>query len=388
MPREPIDPALPVRLLTLRDVKGTRLAAALTALVLAGAACSGSDAGTTTTDAPRVAAAAAPPATAAPTITTTSTTTTTTTTTTLPPTTTTTLPPPSSPLNGVPVDDPATLERRVVAVKIDNHPNARPQSGLLDADAIYELRVESGITRFIALFHAADSGYLGPVRSGRPTDPTLIKPVGDVFQISGAQPWVLSLIRSRGVNIVDEGSTTFRIRGRSAPHNLYTDTQRIRDVADARGYADDPPAGLYQVGAWDPMPTEVAATITLGWASGNTVVWEWDGEHYLRTQQGRVHEWADADGNRSQIAMDVLVVLEGRLYTASGNSGSSVPATDTVGSGTATVFAGGTVKTGTWQRDAIDEAFTLLDDAGEPLPVPPGKPWISVFPSGNTVSWE
>ena len=98
----------------------------------------------------------------------------TTTTTTAPPTTTTTtttIPEPevSAAINGLPAEDDL-VDRRVVAVKIDNHPNARPQSGLDVADAVYEVLVEAGLTRFIALFHQSDADHVGPNRSGRPTD--------------------------------------------------------------------------------------------------------------------------------------------------------------------------------------------------------------------------
>ncbi len=367
-------------------VKALRLAV-LVALIAAGCSGSASDTTVPTTAAAPTTTAPPPTTTSTSSTTTTSTTTSTTTTTT---TTTTTLPPPASALNGVAAADEAALERRVIAVKIDNHSRARPQSGLQDADAVYELRVESGITRFIALFHGADSEFLGPVRSGRPTDPTLVRPTGTVFQISGAQPWVLRLIRNRGVTIVPEGSTTFRIRSRRAPHNLYADTTRIRAWADARGIADDPPPALFPSGEWSPQPGVAATRITMPWADGNTVVWEWDGERYLRSQQGQEHEWVDADGARGRVAADVLVVLEGRLYTASppGGDGSSVPATDTVGSGEAIVFAQGGVATGTWSREAIEDPFTLTTASGAPLAVPPGVPWISMFPRNRTVTWE
>lgn len=363
-----------------------RSAAVLFAVAAIASACSGSSADTSTTTVPP------PPTTTAiaPTTTSTTTTSTTTTSTTTSTTTTTTLPPPASALNGLAVADETVLDRRVVTVKIDNHARARPQSGIQEADAVYEMRVESGITRFIAVFHGADSEYLGPVRSGRPTDPTLVRPLGTVFQISGAQPWVLRLIRNRGIDIVPEGSTTFRVRGRSAPHNLYADTTRIRTWADDRDIADDPPPALFPTGEWAPTPGETATEITMNWADGNTVVWTWDGERYLRTQQGQEHEWVDVDGNRGRVAADVLVVVEGRLYTASppGGDGSSVPATDTVGSGDALVFAQGGVATGTWERADIAEPFTLTDADGEPLAVPPGFPWISVFPSNRAVTWQ
>ncbi|MFZ0491675.1 MAG: DUF3048 domain-containing protein [Acidimicrobiia bacterium] len=163
------------------------------------------------------------------------TTSTVTTTTTTQPTTTTTEPVVLAPLNGLPVTDPTTIDRRVLAVKIDNHPAARPESGIQEADAVIELPVE-GITRFMALFNVNDSTYLGPVRSGRPTDPTLVKPLGGTFAISGAQSWVLDIIHKDDVPmIVDSRPGMFRISSRAAPHNLYGDTTALRQVADDRG---------------------------------------------------------------------------------------------------------------------------------------------------------
>jgi len=79
---------------------------------------------------------------------------------------------------------------RVIGVKIDNHWNARPQSGINKADAVFEIPVEANLTRFIAVFHDSDADYLGPMRSGRPTDPTVLAPLNATFIISGAQPWV------------------------------------------------------------------------------------------------------------------------------------------------------------------------------------------------------
>ena len=75
----------------------------------------------------------------------------------------------ASPLNGMASQNELNLDRRAIGVKIDNHVNARPQSGVLDADLVVETRVEAGFTRFIAFFHDNDSDYIGPIRSVRPT---------------------------------------------------------------------------------------------------------------------------------------------------------------------------------------------------------------------------
>jgi hypothetical protein len=293
------------------------------------------------------------------------------------------------PLNGLPADDPALLDRGVLAIKIDNHWNARPQSGIQEADAVYELLVEAGLTRFISLFHANDSDYLGPMRSGRPTDPTLLKPLGAIFTISGAQDWVISRIVGSGVQIIGEvRPATFRISSRSAPHDLYVDTTQLREYGDRQGYESEPPADLFSWGDFE--PTEAAEEITLRFSPETTVVWDWDGERYLRSINGVESEWLNGDGETGRISTDTLVVLFARRYTASppaGTGGSSVPAMDTVGRGRALVFADGGVAEGVWERDDINDMFELTDPNDETLIVPAGRPWISVFPDNRTVSW-
>ncbi len=299
---------------------------------------------------------------------------------------------PVSQLNGLPTGEDTDLDRRVVAVKVDNHPDARPQSGLQEADAVMELIVEGGLSRFIALFHESDSEYVGPVRSVRPTDPTLVRPLDAVLQISGGQPWVQNIVSGAGVNFLSESaSSTFRISGRSAPHNLYASTPAIRELADERGWPDEPPAD----GAWftfgTPPPADATAeTVTLDWSSQQPVpvVWRWDGEQYLRSYGETPHEWVDAEGERGQIATDTLVVLTTPLYTASGSSGSSVPALETTGTGTAYVFVDGSVIEGTWQRDEITEAFSLTTADGATIELPAGRLWVSVFPDSRPVTWE
>jgi hypothetical protein len=301
-----------------------------------------------------------------------------------------------SPLNGMGVEDPELLNRRVIAIKIDNHWDARPQSGIEQADAVYELLVEGGLTRFIALFHHSDTEYLGPVRSGRPTDPTLVKFLGAPLQISGAQPWVVSIILGDGVNLLgDTGATTFRIHTRSAPHNLYGSTILMREEADRRGYPDDPPAEpIFDFG--DPTPGDPGAErINLDWSDNPIVHWEWTGTEYIRFNGDTPHTWRSApvEGEEvvdTQIAMDTLVVLEAPKYWASSSNGagSAVPALDTVGTGKAYVFYDGLVVEGQWQRDTIDERFELSLDDGTPIVVPAGRLWISVFPDNRPITWE
>lgn len=370
-------------------VKKRTIIAMAAVIAVAATACSSASADETTTT---VALTTLPPVTTteAPTTTTTSTTTTSTTTST---TTTTVVPLPQSPLNGVGVveDLQDNLDRRVVAVKIDNHPDARPQSGLQEADAVYELLVEAGLTRFIALFLESDSEYVGPIRSLRPTDPTLVKPLDATLQISGGQAWVKSVARSYDVPYIGETQpNTFRIprNGRATERTLFGTTLGMRERADRLGLSDEPPPMWFEFA--EPTPTAGAATtVDLRWAAQTRVRWEWDGEHYVRFAGNEPHNWQDVEGNEEQVAFDTLLVLSARKYTARpSGSGSSVPALDTVGSGEATLFYDGGAVSATWQRSSADDPFELIAGDGSELVLPGGRLWISVFPTVGTLDWE
>ncbi|MGI9667633.1 MAG: DUF3048 domain-containing protein [Acidimicrobiia bacterium] len=355
---------------------------ALTAIALVASACSGDSADDTTTT---TSTTLAPVTTvAAPE---------TTTTTETPETTTTTTEPElevADSINGLPASDDL-IDRRVIAVKIDNHPKARPQSGLQLADAVYEIRVEGGLTRFIALFHQNDSEYVGPNRSGRPTDAAVLKHFDPVFQVSGAQPWVQKVFRAEGVRIVyDNGVATYRISTRSAPQNLYMSTEALRGYADDIGWADDNPGNLFPYGE-PTQSAEQAEIVTIEFSDADPSVWHWDGEMYQRFIGDEPHMWVDEDGEQGQIAFDTVVAMKGQQYVASppsGSSGSSVPATKTTGSGDAYVFSNGTVTAGTWSRETTSDPFDLFTEDGDQIVIAPGRIWISIVPDTRPITWE
>ncbi|MDH4116343.1 MAG: DUF3048 domain-containing protein [Acidimicrobiia bacterium] len=301
---------------------------------------------------------------------------------------------PRSPINGLPVDDAESLDRRVVALKVDNHPDARPQSGIQLADGIFEIRVEGSITRFMALFHNSDAEYLGPTRSGRPTDAKLIRPLEATLFISGAQGWVQRGIRNVGIEFFVEPPGMFRIPERRAPHNLYSNTVELRAFADEREVPDTPPpTALWEFGELS-ASSAPAAEIDVSFARGFVVTWSWNGSQWERSLNGDESNFqVDFETEPERITADTLVMIEGRFFTdgpGAGQSGSPVPSTDTVGTGRAFVAAEGKIVEGTWARENAEDPFVLTDLAGSPMLVPPGHPWISIVPdaSGGDVTWR
>ena len=328
------------------------------------------------------------------TTTTTTLTTTTSTTTTLPP-----IPPSTvhkgdtSLLNGLPVSSPDEIDGRILAVKIDNHPTATPQSGVERADAVIELMVE-GITRFITIWHESDTGYLGPVRSGRPTDSRLLPAFNQpTFAISGAQDWVQRLLRSQDIHLISETRpATVRVSHRSAPHNLYADTGLLREIADERGHNDSPPPA--PIWAFGPMPETlpVVESVTMNF-EGSLVHWDWDPltRSWLRSAYGEESRWITLGGEQGRLRTQVLVALftqQGKTAPPPGVGGSALPSSEVTGTGKAFVFAEGRVAEGTWEREKDTDWFTLKGSDGETLHVPPGKVWISLVPNSSGLEYE
>jgi hypothetical protein len=285
----------------------------------------------------------------------------------------------------LPVTDPTLLDRRLLAVKIDNHPNARPHSGINHADAVFEIRVE-GITRFLTLWMQSDAEFLGPMRSGRPTDATLLAALNQpTFAISGAQGWVQQMITSNGINLLTETTpAAFRVSFRRAPHNLYVTTAGLRADADARDYEDLPPTGpIWEFG---PMPANAAAANLVHVDfRGTDVDWTWDDASgtWLRSADGRESGWRDEDGTEGRIGVPVLIGLESEQYSNNG-----LPSSHTTGSGQAWVFADGKVVEGTWERETETEWYTLTDADGNTIKVPPGQAWISLVPDIGGLTYE
>lgn len=298
----------------------------------------------------------------------------------------------TSPLNGLPASGLA-IQRRVIAVKIDNAFPARPQSGIERADAMMELMVEGGLSRMVGLFHQSDVAYIGPVRSVRPTD-ALLESLGATVGISGAQPWIADMVAAEGVPIIREGQvgppTMFRIGGRSPPYNLYTSSIELRREADRRGYPDEGPPELFKFGSFQYGDAPTANTVEVSWSDPVSTVWAWDGGRYQRSMGTTPHFWRDATGSTGRIAADTLVVIFGQYYEVGappGVAGSIVPAMATIGSGRMLVFSRGRVLEGIWSRPDNESWFTFTVKGAE-LVVPPGIPWIHVIPHDRPVTWS
>ena len=289
-----------------------------------------------------------------------------------------------APLRGTPAD-PAAMTHPSIAVKIDNHADARPQVGLNRTDLVFEELVEGGFTRYVAVWHSDVPDAVGPVRSIRPMDPGIAGPLRGIIAYSGGQQYFVDLMKSTElVNIVfDEDDSLFeRADDRPGPHDV------ILAAAEAvRRNASLPPPGVqFTYGTADPLAApSLAATPTshleLAFAEGTLRSWDWDPTAFawLRSQD----DVPDLDATGERVRATNVVTMR----VAVDWPYEEVPLTVMAGSGEAWVSVAGRTAHGTWSKADDRAPIVLTADDGSPLRLAPGNAWIELVPGEGSAAF-
>ena len=282
-----------------------------------------------------------------------------------------------------PLVSPFTGERvkrlgPVLAVKIDNIVYARPQTGLTDADIVYVMPVEGGLTRFLAIFSSHIPPVIGPVRSARQDDLELLRQFGrPAFAWSGAQPQLTRVVER--AKIVDLYAALvggyYRNYSRIAPYNLYANTHTLlheaKGASKARniGFKFGPPdrGGRRARSASVSYP---AASYRFTWShrTGRWLVWI-DGARAETTEH-------------QQMSAATVVIQHTTVRTSYFKEyGRKPPYAETTGHGTAIVLRNGKAYRARWSRPTQDGGTTFTTLSGQPMRFAPGPVWIML--TGN-----
>jgi hypothetical protein len=284
------------------------------------------------------------------------------------------------PLTGLPNQDASTLDRPAMVVKIDNHPSARPQLGINQADIIFEENVEK-LTRYAAVFHSQGSDPVGPIRSGRFQDINLVGSLNKpLFVWSGGNEKVSKAIKDS--DLVDLSYTVANKDGgfgrdsdRSAPHNLIAETTKLWTLAPEGASAPQQQFAYRSASDANTSASKDVAGVKVS-MDGVKVQWDWDKttNEFIRIQDGT----PVVDTEDVQLAVPNVVVLEVEY------SNRYSPTSKTVGDGKAYIFTNGVVYEGTWSREDRLEPFTLKDSAGAVIKLTPGQTFVEVARAGKT----
>jgi hypothetical protein len=301
-----------------------------------------------------------------------------------------------NPLTGLVVSDPAVLQRRPIAVKVSNIARVRPQSGLNNADLVFEHVTEGSITRLTAVFYTNDSTKIGSVRSGRIVDLEIPIMYDAAFAYSGASGPLRLMFRDSlffdRIISPDFGHGGFeRISNPNKPNEffedtLYTNTNTLRFILNERGQNVPP---TFQNGmAFHPVPPAggtAAGTIEIAYPATNAF-WQYE------PGSGRYRRWSDGvphtDANTGeQLNFKNIIVLAAHHQNTDiveDTLGSLSIQIQVWGEGPVSIFRDGQRFEGRWRRDNPGDMLTFYDLEGNLLPLSPGNSFFQLVPLGFT----
>lgn len=296
-----------------------------------------------------------------------------------------------SPLTGLAVD-PDVATNPIFGAVVENHSDARPQSGLSEAGVVYEALAEGGITRFLAFFLDNRPASIGPVRSlrtyfvdwGLEFNAPVIHAGGNADALDEVGPLGL-----KDINALLGGPSQYfsRASDRVAPHNLYTTGSQIDAALKAYKYdsASSFTPNLRKSDEPTNNPTHPDIYIDYSY-TGYQVEYKYDQgcNCYNRFMAGAPH--VDRNSGKQIQVKNVVVEYMPTNYGKT-RFGEDTVLMGTPGSGKAVVFRDGGAVEGTWNKSAHNDRTKLLDAAGKEIPLDKGNTWYSIVPTTKTVNY-
>ncbi len=309
-----------------------------------------------------------------------------------------TLAPNACPLTGQIVKDPALLERRPLAIKIQNVGIARPQYGLPEADIVYEHLSEAGITRFTAIYLCQDVTKIGSTRSARFIDLEIPAMYKSLMAFSGTSAGLYPKFLNAdfydrefcyGWGLHPEGfyrDKELREQGVPIEHTLFADPAKIWEIATELGINQRQDLEAMHFSAEAPDGGEPATHIQIPYPHRDMVVdYRYDAEQgvYLRWDGSMPH--LDAVSGEQISVTNVLVLyathVDTDIYEDEPRRNHPSVQIQLWGTGRAVIFRDGMAFEGLWARPKREDMVVFRDSAGQvPIPLKPGNIWIQLVP--------
>lgn len=285
----------------------------------------------------------------------------------------------SVPFTGELTEDENTL--RPVLATLNNHPLARPQSGISDADIIYEFIAEGNVTRLLALFQSELPNEIGPIRSARDYFVEVAKGLDAFYVAHGYSPDARSLLESDYVDHVNgiqyDGTLFKRSSDRKAPHNSYISNESILSAEESSNSPmeiNKMPSLSFHESIEDAKIGESASSMAIrnGSHPNFTSTYMYNEDH--GTYERMVNDIVTIDkANNKQVELSNVLVFEARHETIDAEGRQLI---DLESGGKALLFQAGIVKEIEWEN--IDGILTPTEE-GISAKLVPGKTWIHII---------
>ena len=288
-----------------------------------------------------------------------------------------------SPFTGLPLKE--DYYSRAVAVSIENSPAARPQSGLNEAEIVYEFMTEGGITRFLALFWPEIPEKVGPIRSARPFLIETAAAYDSLFLHAGASPdgfQMLSEIEIINLDQIYQSQYYWRSSKRQAPHNLYSGRPSLSPY-------------LSQISAREyPEQFEfLTASVVSDFIEAEEISIDYWGDYEVLYRynklENRYQRYLNdfdtphtVESGETISAKNIIVqYVETQTKDRAGRLD-----LDLDSGGKMELFRDGIVIEGSWEKTG-QYNISYLTSSGEKIMVNPGETWIQVVPSTTEVGY-
>lgn len=285
------------------------------------------------------------------------------------------------PLTGV--GSETKTDGRAVAVIINNHPKARPQSGLHKADIVYEILAEGDVTRFLAVFQSEKPDNMGPVRSARDYYVDLAKGLDALFIAHGYSEEARELLERGYVDnlngMVYDGTLFKRASFRDAPHNSYITYENVLKGAKEKKYSMDqsPPEFKFLTEDESKSVTgDEAKSVMISYSASGIFdsIYEYDAsvgkyKRYSNGDQTIDHE------SKEPILIDNLFIIETTHQVIDEAAHKEI---DLESGGSGYLLQKGKVIQVEWKND---NGVIVPVSNGEVVPFVQGKTWVNVIPT-------
>ncbi|SFB15224.1 Protein of unknown function [Lentibacillus halodurans] len=292
------------------------------------------------------------------------------------------------PLTGVKTDQP--VNNRIVSVMVNNHPKARPQTGLSKADIIFEMLAEGRITRLLAMYQSEQPDVAGPVRSAREYYFEIANGYDALYIHHGAANFVKDMIQNRAIDHLDgaiydnDGNLFKRESFRSAPHNSYLQFDAVYDTAEQKGY------GVSET--YDPLPFtteeeaadisgDPAVSVEIDYSSRlkYIVEYKYDEKNGVYTRYSDGEQTVERNSGEPITTDNILIVeTSHRVIDDAGRR-----EIDITSGGNAYLIQKGKVREVQWENR--NGRIIPVQD-GDPVKFVQGKTWINVIPADPGIS--
>lgn len=280
---------------------------------------------------------------------------------------------------------------RPIAVMIDNHIDAMPQANLSKAYLVYEIIVEGGETRLMALFKGQDLDKLGPVRSARHYFLDYALENDAIYVHFGWSPQAQSDITKLGVNNINgiyESSTSFwRVKDKYAPHNAVTNTEKVLEIANRKEYETTSKieSVLNYVGDEFELESDMEATeITIPYSKYNTVKYEYDEEAKNYVRYSRDTKQVDWD-TKEDVRVKNIIIVKCKNTTLNDGENKGRQTLDNIGTLEGYYITNGKAIEITAEKTSRSAQTIYRDLEGNEIDVNDGNTFIQICPIDSKI---